>query len=123
MTTPHDDITRTPRNEGPQTIKDDHDLLVRIYERQRAENERIDQISQSQAHGFAKIDARFDALDSRYVTLEAFWPVKTIVYAGAGIVLAAVLTALVAMVVINREAIKAVRAAQPEHTDIASIGR
>ncbi len=38
-------------------------------------------------------------LDSKYVTVDMFWPVKTIVYSGAGIVLIAVAGAIVALVV------------------------
>lgn len=39
------------------------------------------------------------ALDGKYITVEAFWPVKTIVYAGAGIALVGVAGAIVALVI------------------------
>ena len=38
-------------------------------------------------------------LDSNFVTNDRFWPVRTIVYGGAGIILTAVVGAIVAMVV------------------------
>lgn len=92
-----DDLKRTPPQREPQTWTD-HDLLTRIYERQRAENERLD-----------AIDIKLAALDSKYVSQVEFWPVKVIVYGGAGLVLTAVIGALVAMVVINRDTVRAVR--------------
>lgn len=46
-----------------------------------------------------KIDKRIDDLEDRFVTKEAFWPVKTIVYGGAGIVLIGVFGFLVNMAI------------------------
>ena len=46
-----------------------------------------------------KVDKRFEELESRFVTKEAFWPVRTIVYGGAGIVLIAVFGFLVNLAV------------------------
>ena len=103
------DVERTPGPHhplGPRTVGNpdlsisDHDLLVRIYERQRSENERLD----SMGKDLNALNARFDALDDRYVTKVEFWPVKTIVYATVGLVLASVVSALIAMIVISREA-------------------
>lgn len=42
-----------------------------------------------------------DSLNEKYVTKTEFWPVKTIVYSGAGLVLMSVFTALVYMVIKN----------------------
>ncbi len=118
MSPQRDDIHKTPGNGdggGPVNLNDSRDLLVRVYERQRAENDRIDQMYTEQTKGFASIDARFDTLDAKYVSQVEFWPVKMIVYVGAGTILLAVLSALVAMVVINREAIRAVRTERANH--------
>ena len=112
---PERDVERTPPD-GPQNLNENRDLLVRVYERQRAENERIDQLSRDLAAGFAKIDGRFEAIDVKYVSQVEFYPVKMIVYMGAGAVLLAVLGALIAMVIINREAIKAARGAESSDT-------
>lgn len=44
-----------------------------------------------------------DEMSDNYVTKQEFWPVKTIVYGGAGIVLVTVFTALVYMVVVTQK--------------------
>lgn len=40
-----------------------------------------------------------DEMSTNYVTKQEFWPVKTIVYAGAGIIMVSVFTAMVYLVV------------------------
>lgn len=48
---------------------------------------------ESQEAILARIDERLEGIEERmggYVTQDQFWPVKTIVYSGAGIVLATV---------------------------------
>lgn len=47
------------------------------------------------------IVSRMEKSDEKHVSQDQFWPVKTIVYSGVGIVLAAVLTAVIGVVVIN----------------------
>jgi hypothetical protein len=122
VTPPPDDILKTPLPDGPQNVGNisiaDHDLLVRIYERQRAENERLDAMSSQ----IAAVDAKFDTLDTKYVTRMEFWPVKTIVYAGAGVILLAVVGALVAMVVISRDAVRSVEG-HPGGSGVMQVGR
>ena len=54
--------------------------------------EKIDQVLE-------KLNQRIDSLDNKYVTQVEFWPVKTIVYAGAAIILIAVFSAIVYMVI------------------------
>jgi hypothetical protein len=63
----------------------DHDLLMRIDERTESMCSKIDEMN-----------AR---MDREFVTQAEYWPVKTIVYTGAGVALLAVITALVALVV------------------------
>lgn len=46
-----------------------------------------------------KIDERLDGLDDKFVTRPEFWPIRTIVYAGAGLVLTGVLGALLALII------------------------
>lgn len=46
-----------------------------------------------------KMDKRIEELEERFVTKEAFWPVKTIVYGGAGIIFIAVFGFLVNLAV------------------------
>lgn len=83
------DIHDTPRtSESNDMPKSDHDLLIRIYERQKTQDERL-----------SGIEASLTKLDERYVSQQEFWPIKTIVYTGAGLILIAVLTAVVALVV------------------------
>ncbi len=43
-----------------------------------------------------------DGFEKLFVTRDEFWPVRTIVYGGAGIILLGVLGALLALVVVNR---------------------
>lgn len=63
----------------------DHNMLIRIDERTEAICE--------------KVDAMTSRMNTDFVTQDQFWPVKTIVYSGAGLVLAGVLAAVVALVV------------------------
>lgn len=63
----------------------EHDLLIRIDER-----------TQSLQDEFEKLKI---TLDTNYVTQAEFWPVKAIVFSGAGLILTAVLTGLVALVI------------------------
>lgn len=48
------------------------------------------------------INNKLDKLDGRYVTVDQFWPVKTIVYGGAGIVLTSVMGAILTVIIISR---------------------
>ena len=64
---------------------EDHDLLMRI-------DERTEKICDS-------MESWESRLKNDYVSQSEFWPIKTIVYGGAGIVLVAVMTAIVALVV------------------------
>lgn len=63
----------------------DHDLLSRIDERTETMCEKIDALIKKQ--------------ETEYVTKSEFLPVKSIVYAGSGTVLLAVIGAIVALVV------------------------
>lgn len=65
-------------------IRDDNELLTRIDERTLHMENAIKEIQND--------------LDSKYVTQSEFWPVKTIVYAGAGIILTSVFGGLIALV-------------------------
>lgn len=47
-----------------------------------------------------RIENKIDALSDTYVTHVEFWPVKAIVYTGAGAVLMAVLAAVIGLVII-----------------------
>lgn len=64
---------------------EDHDLLTRI-------DERTEKMCET-------LEALITRLESDYVTKAEFWPVKTIVYAGAGMILVAVVGAVIALVV------------------------
>lgn len=46
-----------------------------------------------------KVDDLSAKLDSNYVTKQEFWAVKTIVYAGAGLILTAVVAAIINSVI------------------------
>jgi hypothetical protein len=46
-----------------------------------------------------KVDEISTKLDSQYVTKQEFWAVKTIVYSGAGLILTAVVVAVIDMVI------------------------
>lgn len=92
-----DDVERTPPM-SPALSASDHDLLVRIHERQRSENERLDQLHTMNV----QINARLDTLDEKYVSRAEFWPVRALVYGFAGVIFLAVVGALVALVVLNR---------------------
>lgn len=75
-------MNEPPRDPVPVTpVRDDHDLLTRIDERTLA------------------LQNSFGELESKIVTQAEFWPVRTIVYAGAGLILTAVFGGLIALVV------------------------
>lgn len=86
---PNRSIHETP-NDPPV---DDRTLLLLIRQDVKGLKEDVDDLRAT--------------LDTKYVTQDQFWPVKTIVYAGAGIVLVTFLGALAALVIINRGPIKA----------------
>lgn len=85
------DIHETPRG-TPGRPQTDRELLLILVERLNQMNTQLVSIA-------AKLDGQDERYDERYVTREEFWPVKAIVYGGAGIVLVAVVGALVAYVV------------------------
>jgi len=106
------DIHETPRaGESPDLPKSDHDLLIRIYERQVSQDARLKNIEEG-----------FEKMDERYVTHTEFWPVRAIVYSGAALILIAVLTAVVALVVKGGLNVQ-VRLDQPANTSLAFSGR
>lgn len=80
------DVLETPRDEGPATVGG---MLLLIRQDIRAMKKDIDDLK--------------EAMETKYVTQDQFWPVKTIVYGGAGIVLVAVVVAIVALVVKERD--------------------
>ena len=82
MTTPNE----PPRKPVPVTpVRDDHELLTRIDERTLAMQSAIEELESK--------------LENKYVTQAEFWPVRTIVYSGAGLILIAVFGGLIALVV------------------------
>lgn len=47
----------------------------------------------------SKVDKLVEKLENGYVTKQEFWPVKTIVYGGAGLILTAVFGAFIALII------------------------
>lgn len=72
-------------NEGSATLREVYEIVSRL-------EEKMDKM-------ISALNTRIDDLDGRYVTKVEFWPVKAIVFGGAGIVLIAVFSALVYLVV------------------------
>lgn len=62
---------------------------------------RIDERTKLSAEVQATILARFDDLPKTYVTLAEFRPVKSIVYGAVGLILMAVMGALIALVIVK----------------------
>ena len=78
MSNPNEPVPVTP-------VRDDHELLTRIDERTLQMQSAIEELEHK--------------LEEKYVTQAEFWPVRTLVYAGAGFILTAVMGGLIALVV------------------------
>ena len=59
---------------------------------------RVSTLEAQYQHIIEKLESIETRLSNGYVSQDEFWPVKTIVYVGAGTVMLAVLTAVVALV-------------------------
>jgi hypothetical protein len=110
---PDRDIHETPRGGRPQT---DHELLLLLTERLGQMSKQLTDIAQH----LGGLDEKYD---QRYVSREEFWPVKTIVYGGAAIVLIAVVGALVAVVIRSDAGRAEAEQIPPAHTRIAGDSR
>ena len=62
---------------------------------------RLTKLETQHTHILSSLIRIEDKIDSNLVTHHEFWPVRTIVYTGAGIVLCAVLTGVIALVIRN----------------------
>lgn len=82
------DIHETPIDHPP----DDRTLLLLLRQDVRGVKSDIDELR--------------EALDTKYVTQDQFWPVKTLVYSAVGIALALLVAGIVGLVIANKESIK-----------------
>lgn len=87
-----DEIHRTGSPDGSQVST--HELVIRIDERTRTMQKTVDATSD-----------RMTAIEARMTTVEtnlsSMGPVKTVVFGGVGLVLIAVMTALLGYVIFN----------------------
>lgn len=74
------------------TIREVYELIQRV-------EAKIDNSIGTANQRIDKTNERIDGLAKIYVSKVEFWPIRTIVYTGAGIILTAVLSALVYLVV------------------------
>lgn len=84
----------------------DAEILARLDERTRAMSEQLGDVKKGQADMSARMDKLTNEVDQKlanhgenYVTRAEFMLVQTIVYGGCGLVLLAVVGALIALVV------------------------
>lgn len=73
-----------------ETIRDDHELLTRTDERLVALVAQVKEMRRN-------LNGDIDELREESVTRAEFWPVRTIVYAGAGLILSGVLGGLITL--------------------------
>ena len=76
---------------GADTITD---RIARLEESNKAIGRTLDRLNNT-------LDRLATEIDNRFVSQKEFWPVKAIVFTGAGIVLVSVLSAAIGLVIIG----------------------
>lgn len=76
----------------------EQDIKINSLElNQKSMAEKIDDLKKTVINGFDEIRESFKCLDNKYVSQEAFWPVKTVVYGLVGIILLTIAGGMVAL--------------------------